>query len=137
MINRLRPGIVAIALAAALSISGCGAGADDGDGAFAGAHVPATEFQAALDTAGTVVVDVRTPEEFAAGHLPDAVNIDIAASDFAAQVADLDPDARYAVYCRTDNRSSAAIEIMTEQGVTQTTGLDGGIEAWTGDIVVD
>lgn len=135
MRTRLRTGAVAIALAAASTIAGCSVDAGDIDSQFGGTHVSEAQFQEAMDTSGTVIIDVRTPEEFASGHLPGAINIDIADSDFAAQVAQLDPDATYAVYCRTDNRSSAAIDIMEAQGITQTTGLAGGIESWTGSIV--
>jgi rhodanese-related sulfurtransferase len=69
----------------------------------------------------TVVVDVRTPEEFAAGHLEGALNIDVQAEGFAARVAELDPAAAYVVYCRTGNRADAAVELMTAQGFDRVT----------------
>jgi len=74
--------------------------------------------------AGTVVVDVRTPAEFATGHLEGAVNIDIEASDFAAKIATLDKKAPYFVYCRSGNRSSQAVAQMKKTGFTSVT--DGG-----------
>ncbi|MGV8970089.1 MAG: rhodanese-like domain-containing protein [Microbacteriaceae bacterium] len=58
---------------------------------------------------GTVVIDVRTPAEFADGHLEGAINIDVQSSDFDAQVADLPTDADYVVYCRSGNRSATAV----------------------------
>lgn len=71
----------------------------------------------ALDT-DTVIVDVRTPAEFAEGHLEGAVNIDVSAPDFQAQIAQLDTDADYVVYCRSGNRSAQAISIMRDAGFT-------------------
>ena len=65
-----------------------------------------------------VLIDVRTPEEFADGHLAGAEMIDIQAGDFADRIAELDPDATTVVYCRTGNRSASAVAIMAEQGFT-------------------
>lgn len=65
---------------------------------------------------GTIVIDVRTPEEFASGHLQGAVNIDIQSPDFMAKVSELDPAADYFIYCRTGNRSGQAISQMANMG---------------------
>ena len=66
--------------------------------------------------ADTVVLDVRTAAEYAQGHLEGAVNIDVQGGTFDAEMGGLDPDATYVVYCRTGNRSAAAIARMTELG---------------------
>lgn len=95
-----------------------------------GSAIGPAGFAAAAVLEDTTLVDVRTAEEFAAGHLPGAVNIDLQADDFAREVAELDPEATYAVYCRTDNRSGQAVEVMLEQGFTGVYHLDGGIETW-------
>lgn len=68
---------------------------------------------------GAKVIDVRTPEEFAAGHLQGAMNIDLAADDFEQRTADLDMTTSYVVYCASGNRAGTAIEAMTEQGFDQ------------------
>lgn len=65
-----------------------------------------------------VLIDVRTPEEFADGHVAGAEMIDIQAEDFADRIAELDPDATTVVYCRTGNRSARAAAYMDEQGFT-------------------
>ncbi|MCM0620281.1 rhodanese-like domain-containing protein [Nocardioides bruguierae] len=67
---------------------------------------------------GATIVDVRTPEEFADGHVEGAVNIDVSASTFAEEIAALDPEAAYVVYCRSGSRAGAAIEQMTDAGFT-------------------
>lgn len=63
-----------------------------------------------------VIIDVRTPAEFASGHLEGAVNIDVQSPDFAAQIMELDKDGEYFVYCRTGNRSGQAISQMSQMG---------------------
>jgi rhodanese-related sulfurtransferase len=64
-----------------------------------------------------VVIDVRTPDEFAAGHVDGALLIDISAPDFQARIADLDPSGSYLVYCRSGNRSAQAVATMRDAGL--------------------
>ncbi len=77
--------------------------------------VPVSQVAEALDQNATVV-DVRTPQEYAQGHLPAAVNIDVTASDFEDNIAALDKSATYVVYCRSGSRSTTAAQIMAENG---------------------
>lgn len=72
-------------------------------------------------TDDTVILDVRTPEEFAEGHLVGAQNIDVSADGFDDEVAQLDTDAPIVVYCRTGNRSAEAVERMEALGFTDLT----------------
>lgn len=126
-----------LAALAALALSACSSGDSDTPAAppaFDGSHVSADAFAAAVEVDGVTVIDVRTPAEFAEGHLPGAVNIDVEGADFTTEVAALDTDAQFAVYCRSGNRSRVAVDYMTQAGVTQTVGLEGGIGAWTGDL---
>lgn len=76
------------------------------------------------------VLDVRTPEEFADGHIDGAVLIDFYADDFADQVAALDPSAEYVVYCRSGNRSGQAVGLMRQLGFDQVYDMDGGVIAY-------
>mgnify|MGYP003952192525 CR=1 FL=1 len=64
-----------------------------------------------------VVIDVRTPEEFASGHLDGALLIDIQAADFDERIGELDREASYVVYCRSGNRAGVAIERMAQLGI--------------------
>ena len=64
--------------------------------------------------ADTVIVDVRTPAEYATGHLDGAVNIDFQSPSFDDVVADLDSDADYVVYCQSGNRSAQAVSVMED-----------------------
>lgn len=81
-----------------------------------------------------VILDVRTPAEYAAGHLPHAVNIDFLATGFEAQVNQLDKDKQYLVYCKSGNRSTKAAAVMETKGFKKIYNLAGGITAWHGPV---
>lgn len=71
----------------------------------------------------TIVIDVRTPEEYSAGHLEGARLIDFNGGEVAEVIPHLDPDAKYIVYCRSGNRSGQAIALMEQAGFTNLTNL--------------
>ena len=73
------------------------------------------------------LIDVRTPKEYAEGHLQGAENIDVKATDFAERIKDI--KGTVAVYCRSGKRSLMAAEQLAKQGCTLYN-LDGGILAW-------
>ncbi|MBU4214074.1 MAG: rhodanese-like domain-containing protein [Actinobacteria bacterium] len=89
------------------------------------------DFATLVASDGVVLLDVRTPEEFTAGHLAGAQNIDVESGDFATRIADLDTAATYAVYCRSGNRSATAMAAMQDAGFTNVSDLSGGITAWS------
>lgn len=62
------------------------------------------------------IIDVRTEEEWASGHLKGAIRIGIADSNFKEQLEQLDKSADYYIYCRSGNRAGQAIDIMRELG---------------------
>lgn len=74
------------------------------------------------------VIDVRTPEEYAAGHLQGAQNMDFRALDFSQQLAKLNPQRRYLVYCATGNRSGMAAALMQQQGISNAVNVGGYAE---------
>ncbi len=78
-----------------------------------------------------VILDVRTEEEFAEGHIDGAVMIDFYSDDFADQIADLDPDVPYLLYCRSGNRSGQTTAIMQDLGFSDVADIDGGILSWS------
>ena len=106
--------LVALALLATFIVAGCG----NDDSSEVEAVRAATAAEAVEMLEARTVVDVRTPAEYAAGHVAGAVNIDVEASDFAERVAELDPEAPYLLYCRSGRRSAIAAEIMAEAGFT-------------------
>lgn len=126
-------GLTAALVLVMLAGSGC-AGSDSSD------EAPQSQAPAAAATAvaepssvqeaiadGAKLIDVRTPEEFAAGHLRGAVNIDLSGPDFDERVGALDKTSSYVVYCASGNRAGTAIEAMRGQGFGHLTN-GGGFE---------
>ncbi len=103
-------------------IAGCGSSSSG-----AVQTVDPQAFLTAASQTGTVVVDVRTPAEYAAGHIDGAVNIDVEAPTFDAEIAKLDKNATYAVYCHSGRRSGLATDAMGKAGFTHVYNLSGGI----------
>ncbi len=93
-------------------------------------RVDAAQFASVVATPGMQIIDVRTPEEFAIGHIEGAVNFNVEGPDFGAQIATLDPSGTYAVYCQSGNRSVAAVNFMSGQGINGIFELESGISGW-------
>ena len=77
-----------------------------------------------------VVVDVRTADEFADGHIKGAVNIDVTADDFEAKLSQLDKSKVYLVHCRSGARSTRALETFKKLGFEKIYHLNEGMLAW-------
>ena len=95
--------------------------------------VSASEFATEIAKEGVQLVDVRTASEYAEGHIPGAVNIDVFSSDFAEKISALDKERTVALYCRSGRRSKSAGEVAVKQGF-KVVELDGGIISWRGEI---
>lgn len=109
---------------AAVVLAACGAadaGVAEPDAAAPGVVTVGADQAVELlgDRDDLVVVDVRTPEEFAEGHLAGAELLDIYDPAFRDGVDGLDRDAAYLVYCRSGNRSGQAVALMEELGFTE------------------
>ena len=76
------------------------------------------------------ILDVRTPAEYASGHIEGAINIDYEAADFRDQVSKLERVKNYLVYCRTGVRSAAASQVMVGLGFYYVYNMTGGITEW-------
>lgn len=74
----------------------------------------------------TIILDVRTDEEFTGGHLDKAINLDYNAPDFQTQLQSLDKAKAYLVYCAVGGRSSKAAQLMQEMGFLQVYNVTGG-----------
>lgn len=90
-------------------------------------------FEAALSDTTLVLLDVRTAQEYAQGHIAGARNIDVMRSDFERRVAQaLAPGAGVALYCRSGQRSRQAAALLRRRGrrvVELSTGFLGWISA--------
>lgn len=83
-----------------------------------------------VDAGGTFVLDVRTPGEFAQGHVPGAVNIDM--QDLPTRLAELEPHKGkdIAVICAVGGRSDSATSFLREKGYGTASNVLGGTQAW-------
>lgn len=127
MMSRRRPALAALCGACLIVLSACaGTPADSAAEVNTESSTASTQNVAPSDM---TIIDVRTPEEYAEGHLEGAVNIDIQAEDFKEQIAALDPAGNYAVYCRSGNRSGQAVSFMESAGFTSVQNLGSRDEA--------
>jgi phage shock protein E len=117
---------ILVLIAALLGVTALLAGCSSSESG-AVSTVPPAEFVSEMAGPGTVVVDVRTPGEFAAGHVSGAVNIDVESGSFDSEIAALPKDTTYAVYCRSGRRSAVAADSMASAGFTSVVNLDGGV----------
>ncbi len=78
-----------------------------------------------------VILDVRTPREYEAGHVAGAVNIDMTSAEFASKISELDKDKKYLIYCRTNRRSGKAIQVMEAAGFTNLVQMTDGFVGWS------
>ena len=81
-------------------------------------------------SADFIIIDVRTPEEFADGHIENAVNIDSRSETFESEIGTLDRDKAYLIYCRSGNRSRGALNLMVKLDFREVYHLSVGITGW-------
>lgn len=77
-----------------------------------------------------VIIDVRTPEEFKAGHIPGAKNIDFNADDFEKQIAALDKGQTYIVHCAAGGRSAQACKVIEQVKLPSVYHMNEGFKTW-------
>ncbi len=94
-------------------------------------HIDAAQASALMTARpNLVVLDVRTPGEFAAGHIDGAVNIDFKNSNFAAQLSVLDKSQGYLIHCRSGGRSTRSLQTFKQAGFSHIIHMDGGMIGW-------
>ncbi|MBI5158207.1 MAG: rhodanese-like domain-containing protein [Acidimicrobiia bacterium] len=98
------------------------------------AVIVSIEAAAAADLLGedpdAVVLDIRTPQEYAESRIAGSMNIDFYADDFSTRLDALDRDVTYVIYCRSGNRTTAALDVFRDLGFTSVYAVEGGIQAW-------
>lgn len=80
--------------------------------------------------ASWTLIDLRTPAEFATGHLQNASNLNFYATDFRAKLEGMNRHQPIIMYCQSGNRSGKALEMMREMGFRNVYDIKGGILAW-------
>jgi rhodanese-related sulfurtransferase len=93
--------------------------------------VSAADVKAAIDTKEkAIILDVRDPGEFAAGHLPGAVNISRGTLEFNVFNKIPDQNAKIYVYCKTGSRSALATKTLNDLGYKNAVLMDALFEDW-------
>ena len=119
--RRAMAAMAAMAVIGVLLLAACGS---------TSSAISTVDPQSFLSTAsqpGVTVLDVRTPDEYASGHLEGAVNMNVEGSDFSTQIATLDKTGTVAVYCHSGRRSAMAADELASAGFTAIVNLKGGI----------
>ena len=128
MTRALRLLLLALLALSPLAATGCSAEAEptaqSAEGNAQVRVVDTTEARSLIDS-GAQVIDVRTSEEFDAGHLRGAVNVDVQAADFHERVQGLEKSDSYVVYCRSGSRACAAADMMLDMGFTDVVNAGG------------
>ena len=114
-------------IASLLLVTGCSSSA------LGVTNMNVSEFSQKIKEAGVVTLDVRTPAEFAEGHIEGARLIDFQSGNFESEIAGLDKEATYAVYCRSGNRSGQAVAIMHDAGFHNVYNLESGVIDWANE----
>ncbi|MDD5037807.1 MAG: rhodanese-like domain-containing protein [Dehalococcoidales bacterium] len=89
-----------------------------------------TLIQENQDNPDFVILDVRTPEEFADAHIENAININFYSETFRDELNRLDRNKIYLVYCASSNRSTKALTTMSELGFKEAYNMLGGMGQW-------
>ena len=132
--------VLALAFLAAAAVTGCWAPQPAGDLGSVGSELPvygvisieqAVDVILALqDDPEFVLLDIRTPAEVEAGHISGTASLDFYSATFRDDLATLDRDKIYLIYCRTANRTGQAYNLMGELGFKRIYDMGGGISQW-------
>ena len=91
-----------------------------------------SQYQA-LVKKGYTIIDVRTPEEYAEGHIQGALNINVKSEAFVTEIENLSKSDTLLVYCRSGRRSLYAAQVMVSFGFQKIYDLEGGFLNWESD----
>ena len=120
-------------LLSALMFTGCSGTSNNQNNTYRQITIDEAVNMMAKET-GYIILDVRRPDEFAAGHIPNAINVPNETIG-TSEIAELpDKDQLIMVYCRSGRRSKEASEKLVKLGYTNIVKF-GGILDWKGDII--
>ena len=126
--------ILALLFATLVLLSGCSEGEETGIPGQVTVDVSLEEaFTLMEDNQGSqdfMIIDLRSAEEYANGHIEEAVNIDYGAADFDAALDELERDKVYLLYSYKDDISGQVLDKMAELGFTRVYNMLGGMERW-------
>ena len=116
--------LIAVLLTSVFSLTAC---SGSGEQVI---NLKVNEFAQKIADPAVVILDVRTPAEFASGHIAGAVNVDFESGSFDRDIQKLENFKTYAVYCRSGNRSGQAVKVMQDAGFTNVFNMNGGVIDW-------
>jgi len=128
-----------VALSALLLLTGIGCGkapstqvaaADQTASTSTRVDIDAKQFQILMTKNDSVVLDVRTPREWALGRIPNAITLNLHESRFSDKVQNLPKDKAILVYCASGRRSVTASTRLLAVGFTRVYNLTGGLQGW-------
>lgn len=93
-------------------------------------NVDAAAFKKLVDAGNGIILDVRTPEEWSDGTIPNASTIDFYGDDFRDKINLMDKEKEIYVYCLAGGRSAKAAAILAENGFKKVYNLEGGFRSW-------
>lgn len=88
------------------------------------------EFKAMLLTKKVTIIDVRTPQEYSQGNIPNSININSNDPELEVKLSSLDKNEPYVLYCVSARRSAGVMKVMKEKGFKETYNLQGGYPAY-------
>ena len=93
--------------------------------------ISAPQAASLIEKTDVTVLDIRTPAEFEAGHIPGAIMVDYKSANFREQLSKLDRETPYIVHCRSGGRSGRAMSIFKELGFENIAHMNGGYLDWS------
>lgn len=94
-------------------------------------HIKVSELKQMANVDNTIFLDVRTPNEFKNGSIPDAIHLDYYDDHFKSNLEKLDKNKSYIVFCKSGFRSEKATQLMHKSGFKHIYNLIGGYDAWS------
>lgn len=89
-------------------------------------NMDAQSFVTKISDQAVTVIDVRSAQEYSEGHLTNSINISVESDQFSEQIANLDKEKEYALYCRSGRRSTIAADQMAKAGFKTITNFNQG-----------
>ena len=93
-----------------------------------------TSFAEKNENGNFELIDVRTPDEYHAGRIPEAKLINLMDPAFTEKVGQLDKNKTYYVYCRSGSRSMTACRVMADAGIEDLHNVKFGLMGWQGPL---
>ncbi len=96
-------------------------------------NISTADFEAGMNKRNIVILDVRSPEEIAEGHIKGAIFANFYDDDFMSQISGLEKNKTYYIYCKSGGRSGQACDQFVDSGFSNVYNLEGGFDKWNSE----